>query len=140
LCGVVINSGGGLSAAYGGEDIFLPQMKTTFPSRQKGREKVLWCLGHLASISVHHRRMSCASGIVINSSSGFSPWYGGEDVFLPLMKTTFATLKNEREKVLYCLGQLASTCTPLRRVICVSGAVINTSGRLSAAYGGVAMI
>jgi hypothetical protein len=43
---VVINSGGGVSAAYGGEDmsgvdIFLPRMKTTLPPRKKEREMFL---------------------------------------------------------------------------------------------------
>ena len=116
--GVVINSGGGLSAPYGDEDIFLRHMKTTFPSRKKEREKVLWCLGHLASLSVHLGTMICASGVVINSGGGLSAVYGGEDIFLPQMKTTFAPRKKEREKVLYCLGQLASISVHLGRMSC----------------------
>jgi len=114
----VITRGGGLSAPYCGEDIFLPQMKTTFPPRKKEREKVLWCLGHLPSISVHLRRMSCAGGEVINSGGGLSAAYGGDDIFLPQMKTTFAPRKKEREKVLYCLGQLASISVHLGRMSC----------------------
>jgi hypothetical protein len=37
----MINSGGGLSAPYGGEYIFLPGMKTTLPPRKKERGRVL---------------------------------------------------------------------------------------------------
>ena len=77
-------------------------MKTTFPSRKKEREKVLWYLGHLASISVHLGRMSCASGVVINSGGGLSAPSGGaamsgKDIFLRQMKTTFPSRKKERE-------------------------------------------
>jgi hypothetical protein len=38
---VLINIGGILSAAHGGEDIFLPRMKTTLPPTKQEREKVL---------------------------------------------------------------------------------------------------
>ena len=46
MSGVVISSGAGSSAAYGGEamsaeDILLPQMKTTFAPRKRERGKVL---------------------------------------------------------------------------------------------------
>jgi hypothetical protein len=38
---VVINRGGGLSAAHSGEYIFLPRIKTTLHPRKKEREKLL---------------------------------------------------------------------------------------------------
>jgi hypothetical protein len=38
---VVLNSGGGSSAAYPGEYIFLPRIETTLPPRKKERGKLL---------------------------------------------------------------------------------------------------
>ena len=68
--------------AMSGDDIFLPQMKTTLPPRKKERGKVRYYPEHLASICVHLRIMSCVSGVVINSGSSISAPYGGKYIFL----------------------------------------------------------
>jgi len=69
-------------------------MKTSLPPRKKERGKVLYYLDHLASISVHLRRMSSVSSVVINSGCGLSA-HGGEYIFIPRMKTTLPPRKVE---------------------------------------------
>ena len=83
-----------------GEDIFLPQTKTTFAPRKRESKMILWYLGHLASISVLLGRMGWANGMLMSIGGESSAASGVEDIFLPGMITTFSPKKKERGKIL----------------------------------------
>jgi hypothetical protein len=72
------------------------------PSRRRKKEmgKIVSYPEHLTSTCEHLRMMISASCVLINSGGGLSATYGGEDIFLPRMKTTMPPRKKQRGKVL----------------------------------------